>query len=545
MQRLLHLSMFAAASLMGCSEADHGHATDHANDDLVMQPERPAGWEQDSHGKEAAADYERVFAANKVQRIDIQMPPETQQQLLDNLTMLLGEPRMRGLPGAPGGAQGGMFSPMIMRGLEACEGKRQGYACTAGFEGSCELVFGRMACIPEGVMIPGAPGTGGRPVDRVDLVPGEPEYVPVTVRYDDGTWTQVGMRFKGNSSLAAAWGQGIRKLGFRLHFDRYEAEQPAVADQRFHGFRELTFSSGWNDPSLIRDALSSEVMQSLGLASARTAFYQVYVDAGEGPRYWGLYTMVEDPSDAMLAAQFGDGSGNLYKPEGAGATLSSFVQEDFEKKTNETQGDYGDVMAAIEALNAPRDDQAAWRARLESVFDVPTFLQVLAVSRAIGHWDSYGIMPHNYYLYADPARGGRLVWISWDHNLTWAPMRPQGMPGFGIGLSVMMDEVTSSWPLIRLLLDDPVYRATYVTALQRSLDEGLYPKAAFDARARQLHAMVAPYVIGGQGAEPEQAPYTFLPSAAAFNSALNAPQRGLIEVADQFRTAVVEALRAE
>ena len=49
----------------------------------------------------------------------------------------------------------------------------------------------------------------------------------------------------------------------------------------------------------------------------------------------GLYTMIEDPSDDMLEAQFGDDSGNLYKPDGEGAKWARFVQDSFVKKTNE------------------------------------------------------------------------------------------------------------------------------------------------------------------------------------------------------------------
>jgi len=43
------------------------------------------------------------------------------------------------------------------------------------------------------------------------------------------------------------------------------------------------------------------------------------------------------------------------------------------------------------------------------VFDVDTFLATLALSTAIGHWASYGVMSHNYCWYGDPQQRGRLV----------------------------------------------------------------------------------------------------------------------------------------
>jgi len=45
-----------------------------------------------------------------------------------------------------------------------------------------------------------------------DLAGADPIYVPVTVRYDGGVWTHVGMRYKGNSSLATAFRTGILKI---------------------------------------------------------------------------------------------------------------------------------------------------------------------------------------------------------------------------------------------------------------------------------------------------------------------------------------------
>ncbi len=440
---------------------------------VVPEPEtpRPDGWQEDSHARGATPDYDRLFADDRVHRIDLEMTAASHQAMQDDLEMLLGA---------------------------------------------------------SGTGVPG--GMPGR--DPTDLIGGDPIYVPITMRYEGRVWTHVGMRLKGNSSLASAYRTGVRKLGFRLDFDRYEDEQPETTDQRFYGFAKMTFSSGFRDPSLLRDKLASEILADQGLIAARAAFYRVFVDAGAGPEYWGLYTMIEDPSDQMVETQFADDSGNLYKPDGPGADFTTFDMEGFDKKSNEDAADYSDVIAAIDALHAPRTDAAAWRAGLEAVLDVQSFLDVLAFSRAIGHWDSYGGMRHNYYLYGDPLDGGKLVWISWDHNLTWGAFGSRGP------VSVMMDEVGENWPLIRFLLDDPVYRAQYVDALRATLG-GAYDKAAFDARAAQLHALIEPHVVGTEG---EQAPYTFITEPNQFHDALADPTRGLITAADTLRAAVSGAV---
>jgi hypothetical protein len=128
------------------------------------------------------------------------------------------------------------------------------------------------------------------------------------------------------------------------------------------------------------------------------------------------------------------------------------------------------------------------------------------------------------------------VWISWDHNLTW---QAQMSGPFG-QMSVMMDEVKDNWPLIRYLLDDNVYRARYLEALARFM-RGAYEKERFDARAAELHALVAPYVLGEPDGEAQ--PFTSLKAPEEFEHALDDPMLGLLSVADARRAEVRAALK--
>jgi hypothetical protein len=369
----------------------------------------------------------------------------------------------------------------------------------------------------------GGPGTDADPI-----------WVPVTVQLGGETWTHVGMRYKGNSSLRTAYQQGIRKLPFRLDFDQFEDDFPEVDDQRCFGFKKLTFSNGFKDSSLIREKLGGDLFRSAGLKAARGAFTRVHVDFGEGPVYFGLYTLVEDPSDEMLDAQFGDGSGNLYKPDGPAATWQTFSAADFDKESNEDAADWSDVQAAISALNADRTDAATWRAGLEATFDVASFLRLLALNQTVVNWDTYGCMTHNYYLYGDPGQGGRLVWFPWDLNesmLVFAP--PACHP-----TSVMLDELDDHWPVIRYLLDDPVYRPAYQGELADLLDTVLTVEAV-QPLLEAYHALVAPHVVGAEG---EAAPYTFLRNATDFEGSLTSPQGGLVPHLAARRAAVQAVL---
>ena len=491
---------------------------------------RPAGWTTATHSKDAKPAWDLLFDDTKVQRIDIVITAADYKAMLDDMTTNQGEfgaggGTSGGGPGGGGpggggpggGGPGGGGPPKEL--TEPCASKAVGDACTATFNGStftstCQkdpMGGQSVVCAPAGGP-GGGGGGGGGGGNPAGVGAPDPVYVPVTIRHEGKEWTWVGMRFKGNSSLKASWSQGSKKLPFRLHFDRNEDQHSEIKDQRFYGFKKMTFSSGWSDDSLIREKLGADLMRAGGVPAARGAFCRIYVDAGEGPVYWGLYTMVEDPSDKLDSAQFGKAGGNFYKPEGQGADWTQFAEAGFVKKTNEDAADFSDVKAAVTALLADRTDAAKWRKGLEAALDVPRFLRFLALNTAMVSWDTYGSIAHNYYLYGDPSDGGRLVWVPWDFNMSLAlKLSPMGAVA-----TVMHDEVTDKWPLIRYVLDDPTYRAAYRKELQAALDGALAidkVQAAMDA----AHTLIKPWVVGEKG---EKAPYTLLSSSTAFEASL-------------------------
>jgi len=381
----------------------------------------------------------------------------------------------------------------------------------------------------------GGGGPGGADVDETPL------WVPVTVEYDGDTWSEVGMRYKGNSSLRSGYTSGVRKLPFRLSFDKFEDEHAELLDQRFHGFKKMTFSNGFKDDSLIRDKVGADIFREAGVPAARGSFARIYVDFGEGSVYFGLYTMIEDPSNKMLETQFGDDGGNLYKPDGQGATLAEYVEESMLKKTFEDEADFSDVQTLIEVLNGDRSDAAAWRSALEAVFDVDSFLTLLALNQAMVNWDSYGWMTHNYYLYADPSDDGRFVWFPWDLNESLlvnsgGPGGGGGGPGAGSD-SVLLDEIDDGWPMIRFLLDDDVYGAQYRAELEAAL-LGAFEAVALEARMTAYHDLIAPFVVGAEG---EAAPYTNLANSSEFEQSVDGGG-GLTEHVADRHEAVVDAL---
>jgi spore coat protein CotH len=113
----------------------------------------------------------------------------------------------------------------------------------------------------------------------------------------------------------SSWKSGNYKLPFKLKFDEYEDDYEEIDNQRFYGFKKLSFSSNYLDDSLLHEKLASESFEAAGIIAPQTAFYRVYVDHGDGPEYFGMYTAVENVDDTLIDS-FGDDSGNVYEAEG-------------------------------------------------------------------------------------------------------------------------------------------------------------------------------------------------------------------------------------
>ncbi len=352
----------------------------------------------------------------------------------------------------------------------------------------------------------GSFGTGGGG-------PGEsaenPIWVPASVFYNGIQWYKVGVRFKGNSSLRTSWSRGIMKLPLKLDFDEFEDSYPQIDDQRFHGFKKLSLSNGYDDNSLIREKVSADIFRAAGLRAAHTAFYRIYIDHGEGPIYFGLYTVVEVVDDTVIEDQFDDDNGNLYKPEGSGATFTqgTFAEQWFTKASNEDEGDWSDILSLFSNLHTETrgSDPALWRSELESVLDVDVFLRWLAVNTVIQNWDTYGKMTHNFYMYND-SQTGLLNWIPWDNN----EALKEGKMGGAVSLD--FDEVNDGWPLIRYLYDDDVYRARFTQLVRETID-GAFSPSRMTPIYQAAGALIEPYVVGTEG---EIDGYSFLQSQGDF-----------------------------
>jgi spore coat protein CotH len=352
---------------------------------------------------------------------------------------------------------------------------------------------------------PGGPGGGG--LTSVDF---DPIWVPCSFNFNDKEWYNVGIRYKGNSSLSSTYQSGNNKLSFKLDFDEFEDDYPSLTNQRFYGFKQLNLNNNYDDPSLMRDKVASDLFRDFGITSAQNTFCVIYVDHGTGPQYFGVYTLVEEVDDTVLESQFSDDSGNLYKPDGDAASFAqgTYDESELEKKNNEDMDDYSDVESLYNIINSSdrTTNPEQWKSDLENVLNVDVFMKWLAANTAMQNWDTYGRMTHNYLLYNNPDNN-TLSWIPWDNN----EALQEGKNGGALSLS--MDEVGNNWPIIRYLMDIDEYEQVYKAYALQFINEVFIPETMVTTYS-DYYELLKDYAYA------EESGYTFIYNDSDFDQAV-------------------------
>jgi len=455
---LILIAALLLPALKSCREDDILVDEDSISVEVTDTGDYP-DWDDATHSKDAELNYDIVFNQNEVLRFDIEISSDNWSVMQSDLASNYGSSGVGGFGmGGPGGmgGQGGMVAD----------------------------------------------------TESSDY---DPVWVPCSFKFNDTQWYNVGIRFKGNSSLKSAYQSGNNKLSFKLDFDEFEDECPELKNQRFYGFKQLNLNNNYNDASLMREKVAADLFREFGLASANTAFCVVYLDNGSGPQYYGVYTLVEEVDDTVIDTQFADGSGNLYKPEGNAATFASgtFNTSQMYLKTNEDSANYSDVESLYDIINSSErtNDVESWKSDLESVFDVDRFLKWLAANTVIQNWDTYGNMSHNYFIYNNP-ENNLLTWIPWDNNEALQYGKQSG------SLSLSLEEVGSNWPLISYLINEDEYKDQYQIYLQEFIEQVFVPGDMI-SRYSKYYELLKDYAYA------EVSGYSYIYSDSYFDNAVD------------------------
>ncbi len=87
------------------------------------------------------------------------------------------------------------------------------------------------------------------------------------------TFTNIGLRLKGNSSLLNSWRSGSDKLPFRLNADGLEDQRPESRDQTFFGFPNLNLTNNSQDASFLRAKVVGDLFREAGVPAENLFVY--------------------------------------------------------------------------------------------------------------------------------------------------------------------------------------------------------------------------------------------------------------------------------
>ena len=302
--------------------------------------------------------------------------------------------------------------------------------------------------------------------------PLQEEYHAANVTINGTVLGNVAIRTKGNNSLTSVSGMDSDRYSFKIDFDYY------VDNQNLYGLKKLNLNNNYSDSSCMREALSYQLMEEMGIPTPKYAYANITVN-GE---LWGLYLAVEAIDETFLASNFEDATGDLYKPDGTGSDLV-WISDDISAytglnlKTNEKTSDQSAILHFLDVINNEPD-------KAEEVMDVDEMLRYFAANTALANMDSYqGQMKHNYYLYE---QDGIFSIIPWDYNMAFG--------GFGSGTIDIDTPVEGTTlekrPLLAALLNNETYK-TVCEGYLREIAEGFLSKERLTAAIGQIAGQIA------------------------------------------------------
>lgn len=303
------------------------------------------------------------------------------------------------------------------------------------------------------------------------------------------TVENIGFRLRGNTSLFA------EKKSFKVSFNSF------LPGTKWRNIEKLNLVSQQNDPSLIRSKLCHDAFRAAGIAAARTAYVNLYIN----DEFRGVYLNVEHIDENFASDYFdAQGNGNLYKCSypanldylGSDPAIyqepTSWGAIAYELQTNREQADFSDLAHFIDVLNNTSLSQLP--CELPKVFNVEKYLKIAALEVLLGHWDAYAFNMNNFYLYQNQ-QSGVFEFIPYDMDNTL------GIDWIGLNWSTRniynWAPPNDARPLFKRLMQVPLYRDQYSEHIQTFVNE-YFNQPEFIQSAQTLQSLIESFVANDE-----------------------------------------------
>lgn len=292
----------------------------------------------------------------------------------------------------------------------------------------------------------------------------------------------IGVKLKGNSS----YNNPSQKKSMKIDLNEF------VSGKKYDGLKKFNLNNGFKDPSFLREKITLDLFNALGVPASRCSYANVYLNQ----EYWGFYTVVEEVNRNFLNQRFAENDSNLYKGDPQGdlrwkGNTPSLYYTDYEIDTkSDSSNDWRDLVHLIDKINNTPANQ--FYDSLEAVLNTYDFIRYWALTNIFTNLDSYVGSGHNYYLYHNVS-SGKFEWITWDVNESFGNFKMNNTTQQLLDFNLFYTGSPNSRPLIEKMAQNSVYKtqlADYACEVLQTYftEDWLFPKID------SLAAVIRPHV---------------------------------------------------
>lgn len=314
------------------------------------------------------------------------------------------------------------------------------------------------------------------------------DWVHAAVEFEDRTFADVAVRYKGNGTYMRS--QGMEKRPFKVDLDKF------AKGNELAGRTTLNFANLVVDDSCLHDALGYELFRAAGVPSPRTAYARLFRKSSASvPSYLGLYALVENLDDDFAAERFGTRKGMFFKPvttelfSDLGADWAAY-KGIYDPKGKPTTAQSGRVIEFASLLT--HSDDAAFAARVGEFVELDEFARFLAVMVLLSSYDGFLNNGQNFYLWLSP-ESQKFQFLPWDLDNAWGRFGMTGSTMDRAHASIMHPWM-GRHRLLERVMAVPEFQSRYRQTLQELLDRVFVPEQLHrrvDELAAQLRPVVA------------------------------------------------------
>lgn len=248
---------------------------------------------------------------------------------------------------------------------------------------------------------------------------GDKKWIKATVTIDGTTFSTVGIKLKGNSSLRGITTKSEPEtLPWRIRLDKY------VDGQNLGGYTDFTVRSNASSTSM-NEAVALDLLGDAGLATEQAMATRFSVNGSDEV----LRLTVQNLDGTWVEQNFPDAGADsvLYKSEADGDWSWRGENGDYTSSFDIEAGpdNYRPLIGLLDLLN--NGTKAEITEKLPTLVDLGSFATYLAFEDLIDNFDDIDGPGNNSYLFWNSDTKEFTV-VAWDHNLAFGAS-PGGMAG--------------------------------------------------------------------------------------------------------------------